>query len=200
MAGKKQDTSKKRESILDGAVKAFCDEGYESTSMDRIAQFAGASKRTVYNHFSSKEALFQAVIDRFIEQSSALKKIPYDSDQSLDVQLTAFADAKTAMVEDPASLGLFKAVLGAFIGNPELGQRTMENAQKGENYLVIWLLAAKKDGKLRFQDAELTAEVFWDMISGAFIWPQVMMGPLPAKTIKAKREELVEVFLSRYRA
>ena len=51
----------KRKTILDAAMAAFRDDGYESASMDRIAELAGASKRTVYNHFGSKEALFQAI-------------------------------------------------------------------------------------------------------------------------------------------
>ena len=57
----------KRDIILDAATMAFRDEGYECTSMDRIAELAGASKRTVYNHFGSKEALFQAVVERLFE-------------------------------------------------------------------------------------------------------------------------------------
>ena len=71
MAVKKRDTSKKRESILDAAVKAFADEGYENASMDRIAEIADASKRTVYNHFPSKDVLFEEVLDRFINNPGA---------------------------------------------------------------------------------------------------------------------------------
>ena len=53
---KKRDTSKKRLAILDGAIRVFIENGYETSSMDRIAEAAGVSKRTVYNHFPSKEA------------------------------------------------------------------------------------------------------------------------------------------------
>jgi len=199
MAGKKQDTSKKREAILDGAVKAFCEEGYEASSMDRIAEFAVASKRTVYNHFPSKESLFQAVVDRFMEQASAIKNIPYDPSQSLEDQLGLFADAKMSMTKDVAMFGLMKATLGAFIHDPELGKITMERAQMGEDYLVKWLLAAKDDQKLQFNDAKLTAELFWSMISGAFIWPQLMQGAMSGDKIEKMKQELIQMFLSYYR-
>ena len=59
----KRDTSQKRHEILDAAIREFQAVGYDNTSMDRIAESAGASKRTVYNHFASKELLFQAAFE-----------------------------------------------------------------------------------------------------------------------------------------
>jgi AcrR family transcriptional regulator len=38
MTRKKRDTSRKRESILDAAVRAFADEGYETTSTRCLRQ------------------------------------------------------------------------------------------------------------------------------------------------------------------
>ena len=58
---KKRDTSKKRLAVLDGAVRVFIESGYEASSMDRIAEEAGVSKRTVYNHFASKETSYNFV-------------------------------------------------------------------------------------------------------------------------------------------
>ena len=69
---KKSRAAIKRDSILEAAIRAFRDVGYECTSMDRIAELAGASKRTVYNHFPSKEALFQAVVARLFDDAVAL--------------------------------------------------------------------------------------------------------------------------------
>ena len=56
---KVRDKSKKRAIILEGAIDVFIEMGYELASMDKIAEVAGVSKRTVYNHFGSKENLFQ---------------------------------------------------------------------------------------------------------------------------------------------
>lgn len=51
-------TDRKRVAIIDAAIEEFLAAGYDATSMDRIAARANVSKRTVYNHFPSKEALF----------------------------------------------------------------------------------------------------------------------------------------------
>ena len=95
---KKRDTSKKRESIVDAAIEVFQAEGYDNASMDRIAERADASKRTVYNHFPSKDILFEAVIERFMRETVALKEIPYDPARSLEAQLDRFANAKLAVL------------------------------------------------------------------------------------------------------
>lgn len=72
---KSRDKSKKRATILDGEIDVFISMGYEFASMDKIAETAGVSKRTVYNHFISKENLFQAIVYDFLAQRQSLKTI-----------------------------------------------------------------------------------------------------------------------------
>ncbi|WP_191909018.1 TetR/AcrR family transcriptional regulator [Hypericibacter adhaerens] len=49
------------------AEKVFVEQGYGAASMDEIAQDAGMSKKTLYQLFDTKEALFAAVItDRML--------------------------------------------------------------------------------------------------------------------------------------
>ena len=50
-------TERKRCAILEAAAEEFQANGFEGTSMDRVAERAGVSKRTIYNHFENKEAL-----------------------------------------------------------------------------------------------------------------------------------------------
>ncbi|MFT4038223.1 MAG: helix-turn-helix domain-containing protein [Thermomicrobiales bacterium] len=52
-----------REHIILSAKAVFLEQGFERTSMDEVAARAGSSKRTLYVHFGTKDALFQAVID-----------------------------------------------------------------------------------------------------------------------------------------
>lgn len=54
----------KRSQILDAATRVFLARGYAETSMERVAQESGAARRTLYNQFKSKEALFEAMIAR----------------------------------------------------------------------------------------------------------------------------------------
>jgi len=200
MVRAKRDTSKKRESIVDAATRAFRDEGYEATSMDLIAELAGASKRTVYNHFPSKQALFQAVIDKAMGQMLALKKVKYDPERTLEEQLEQFANAKLQSVQDPSWLSLTKVVLSVFIRDPELARDTISRAMADEDALVVWLKAAMADGRIVADDPELAASLFWATMTGAFIWPMVFTGPLDERAVPILKKEIIGLFLSRYGA
>jgi AcrR family transcriptional regulator len=49
--------------ILDAAYGVFYKEGFSRARMDVIAEAAGVTKRTLYYHFDSKDALLAAVLD-----------------------------------------------------------------------------------------------------------------------------------------
>ena len=54
-------------SIIDGAAAAFARSGYAATSMADVAAATGVSHLIVYRHFDSKDALYEAVLDRALD-------------------------------------------------------------------------------------------------------------------------------------
>ena len=52
----------KREAIINGARRVFGRDGYARAGIDTIAEEAGVSTRTIYNHFEDKAGLFKALI------------------------------------------------------------------------------------------------------------------------------------------
>lgn len=53
----------KRDQIVDAAQRCFYERGITATGVDTIAAAAGVSKRTLYNHFPSKDDLVLAYIE-----------------------------------------------------------------------------------------------------------------------------------------
>jgi AcrR family transcriptional regulator len=53
------------ESALDAALALFSTQGFRATTMREIADRAGLSVGNIYHHFSSKEAIFRHLIDRY---------------------------------------------------------------------------------------------------------------------------------------
>jgi AcrR family transcriptional regulator len=51
-----------RLAVEDAAVELFMEQGYHATSMRQIAERAGLALGGIYNHFSSKDELFEAII------------------------------------------------------------------------------------------------------------------------------------------
>lgn len=54
----------KRETVLDTAEHLFYEEGFHATGVDRVVSEAGVARMTLYNHFPSKEALVESVLER----------------------------------------------------------------------------------------------------------------------------------------
>ena len=54
--------TRKRDVIVEAAMRAFLAEGYDGSSVNRIADDAGVSIKTLYRHFSGKDDLFGAVM------------------------------------------------------------------------------------------------------------------------------------------
>ena len=52
------------ETILHGAAEAFARSGFADTSMEDVAAATGVTRLIVYRHFSSKEDLYRAVLER----------------------------------------------------------------------------------------------------------------------------------------
>lgn len=58
--------------ILEAAYRGFYREGFMRVSMDTIAVAAGVTKRTLYQHYDSKDALLAAALESQREQSLRL--------------------------------------------------------------------------------------------------------------------------------
>src|ERR1700761_1982903 len=80
-------TDRKRAAVISAAIEEFLAAGFEATSMDRIAARAGVSKRTVYNHFPGKEALFAAILQQLWDASAAGDAPVYSAKRALRGQL-----------------------------------------------------------------------------------------------------------------
>lgn len=57
-----------RQKIIDTALRLFGQQGYEKTSVREIARVANISLGLMYNYFSSKEALLQAIIQDGLQE------------------------------------------------------------------------------------------------------------------------------------
>lgn len=65
---KQEDTKKK---ILDKALELFAAQGYDSVSVGEIAQAVGIKAPSLYNHYPSKQAIFDAIVEATAKQYEA---------------------------------------------------------------------------------------------------------------------------------
>jgi AcrR family transcriptional regulator len=62
-----QRSEETRARIIESAIKLFSNRGYNAASVDDICSEAGISKGAFYHHFESKQALFLALLDGWLQ-------------------------------------------------------------------------------------------------------------------------------------
>lgn len=60
--------SRKYGAMVDAAEQLFGAHGFKDTNVDAIASLAGVSKPLIYRYFSSKDELYELVVDRIVTQ------------------------------------------------------------------------------------------------------------------------------------
>lgn len=193
-------TDRKREAIVRAAVEEFRSAGYEATSMDRIAAVAGVSKRTVYNHFPSKEELFALILEELWQSSVASVELPYRADEPLDVQLLQLLRQKLDLLGDANFIDLARVAMAEIIHSPERAQAIVCRMGEKESGVSAWIRAAIADGRLRQVDPEFAGHQLQGLVKSFAFWPQVTMGQAPLAQAERTRvaESAVAMFLGFY--
>ena len=192
-------TDRKRADILSAAVAEFRSFGFAATSMDRIAATAGVSKRTVYNHFASKDELFTAILWQLWEASQAVEAVAYAPAQPLREQLLRFIRQKMRLMSDASFIDLSRVAIAELVHAPERARAMMDKLAEKEEGLATWIRAAQADGRLR---ADVTpaeaAHQLQGMLKAFAFWPQVTMGQAPLSPEAQQRlmEDCVDMFLA----
>ncbi len=195
-------SQRKHAAILDAAADEFRISGFAATSMDRIAERANVSKRTVYNHFVSKEILFAAILEMLWTRSHEAHDAAYNPAIALEQQLETLGLREMEILTDAKMLGLSRVLIAEAIRSPDLLQeKWSELSQRGKG-LTSWIQAAVDDGKLDVNDPMFAAEQFTALLKTFAFWPQVLARQ-PSPT-RAERQRIVEsavkMFLGHYQA
>lgn len=77
--------------ILAAAEAVFAEHGFDAASMSAIAERAGVSKANVFHHFSSKHALYQAVLRHAIREVTQQLAHMKSQSGAVSADLTQFA-------------------------------------------------------------------------------------------------------------
>ncbi len=191
-------TDRKRLAILQAAADQFRNFGFEASSMDKIAALAGVSKRTVYNHFPSKDELFAETLIQLFHSSAAIMEVAYRSDAPLREQLTALMALKAASMADPDFLALSKVAIAEAVHAPERVRPIVARMGEREQGVTAWIRAAQADGRLKAGDPEFAAALLQGQIKALAFWPQMTMGAPPLAP--AQQAQLVEAAVSMFLA
>ncbi|MBR7838349.1 TetR/AcrR family transcriptional regulator [Actinospica durhamensis] len=136
------DAARNRAKVLDAARAAFAAEGL-AVPLDEIARRAGVGAGTVYRHFPTKEALFEAVVADRLDALAAGAEAVLDAHDAG----AAFFDFFISMVEDAdGKKDLAEALAASGVG---LSPQTLASAARLQARLGALLDRALAAGAVR---------------------------------------------------
>jgi len=193
-------TEKKRLDILAAAQEEFKEKGFLGASMDSLAKRAEVSKRTVYNHFPSKEVLFHNIVKQLCDSFSQAVNIEYHCNKPLAEQMYIAAMSEIQLLASDCFRDLNRITLAEFIRSPELASSTLEHLGQQKDGLHVWINEAINDGRLKTVDADYAAQQFLGLIKASAFWPQLLMNQdFPtSEQQKIIADDAVLMFLARY--
>jgi TetR/AcrR family transcriptional regulator, mexJK operon transcriptional repressor len=191
-----------RERILKVATDLFLDEGYGSTSIESVAVRAGISKRTFYDRFEDKAALFAAVVHRIIEQIRPPATVPLLAGASVAEILQRLAGLILTAALSPQALALHRLVTGESSRFPELAYAVESEGRQSEaTDLIAGLLAREqRHAKIGTADQRFAADQFIYMVVTLPQRRALGFGtPMTAAELDAWTHKVVILFLEGYK-
>ena len=157
----------KREGIIATAGRMFIENGFRAVSMDAIAAAVPVSKPTLYNHFSSKEALYTAVMEARCVALAELFDTALKDKADIRTTLTRIGEFFMSRILNPESLAMYRVMIGEAGTFPELGRIFYEaGPARVRAAMMAYLKQQHEAGVIRVPDPELSAYSFINMIKG----------------------------------
>lgn len=191
-------SEQKKQDVLQAAIQEFRLFGFAGASMDRIAEQAGASKRTVYNHFASKEQLFELATTELWRSSKSAASVAFDPSLSAEQQLLTICRQCLAVYEQEDFIELARVVMAEYIRSPEKAQAAMQRMESQEGGLELWLAQAQQHNVMTIPDIKLAATQFWGMFKAFAFWPRVFNLSTETKVDEAVILSSIQIFVNFY--
>jgi len=197
MITKTKDTPTKGETtrlaIEDAAVELFMEGGYHATSMRQIAERTGLALGGIYNHFKSKDEIFQAII---------LDKHPYKRILPLVLQAqgktaedflrNAFKIAVTELNNEPVFIKIMLIELVEFHGKHGAGM-LKEIAPK---VLPVFEQMLKIRKEIRISSPAMFLRTFFGLILSYYITEMVVADSVIEKLMpKNAMDTYIDIYL-----
>lgn len=190
----------KVEQLLDAARQLFLSQPFDQVSTDSIAKTAKVSKATLYAHFSSKEALFAALV------SAQCRNLQHDvwsatgPDDDVEEVLRRIARNFLGMFANSDALALYRTVLAEVPRFPELGRMFYEAGPKvTQARIAEFLEDATRRGNLNVPDANLAALQFLQLVSADLpLTGLLALEPLTEARMEDVCESGIRLFIAGY--
>lgn len=157
-----------RDEVLEIAVRAFNELGYDATSMGTLAERLGLSKSAIYHHFPSKDALLEAALDEGLGALEGVLGEAGAREGSPAARLRfVLGRAVHVLVERLPSVTLLLRLRG----NTPVERAALDRRREFDRAVTALVVEARDAGELRDDiDPRIAERLLFGMINSIVEW------------------------------
>ncbi len=181
--------------VLQKAMEVFWQKGYEKTSMSDLVEHMGIHRKSIYDTFGDKHALYLKVIDRYSEFSTAQFKSETRRAKNSYQAIQYIFDYIIEGNEDKQFGCLFvNATTESGPWDQEVLVKTENAFRQAENFIAEIIKKGQEDGEFSTKyDDELLAEIIHNALLGLRVL-------VKTSTSKEKMHNVANFFLDLLKA
>lgn len=162
--------------ILEAAAVCLATHGYDATGVSEICQRAGVSKGAFYHHFASKQALFLALLDQWLDRLEVLLAARRVPGATAPEQLESLADLLPQVFDEAqAQLPILLEFWAQAVREPAVWQAAIAPYRRFRDYFATLISDGIAEGSLRSVHPETGAGVVLSLLVGLLL--QGVMDP-----------------------
>lgn len=169
----REEAARREARIVEVARQLFIERGFDSTSIDAVAEAAGVSKPTLYARYRDKRALFEAVLNERVREwlaplSAAAEALTLQAEpRDAEEVLNALSRTLLARSQDPGAAALTRCIVAQALQFPDLAKLAYEEGWlRGVRAVARLLEVLVAQGQIEIDDVEIAADLFLNLILG----------------------------------
>jgi AcrR family transcriptional regulator len=182
-----------RQAIEEAAIQLFLEQGYHATSMRQIADKAQLALGGIYNHFSSKDEIFEAII---VDQHPYKRILPLilavEGDSAEEFFRNAFEIVIAELGKQPEFINLMFIEIVEFKGK----HGSIMLREIAPKVLPIFEKMSKSMKDLRVTNPAMLLRSFFGMVLSYFITEMLISNSVVSKLMPKNASSVyIDVFL-----
>jgi AcrR family transcriptional regulator len=157
-----------QQAVLDAAVAAFIEHGYDATSMGLLSQRLGLSKAAIYHHFPAKVELLRAALDEALGGLEGVLLEDGATSGNAEDRLAFVMSGAVHMLIDRLP---YVTLLLRVRGNSEVERAALKRRREFDRSVTALVLEARNEGSVRADiDPRVVTRLIFGMINSIVEW------------------------------